>query len=119
MMTVKIRPEVLHFAEAMEEKLAINDHKGGWDSMSMERLFFRMKDEIREMEMAVKSLAADILYKGQTYTDRDARLVRQEAADVANFCMMMAENCDRLAKIVKGDEKRRDRKVQDDEVSND
>lgn len=72
------RPEVMRFARAMEEKLAENDHKGGWLDETFTWLLGRLEDEMRELKRAVR--------KGEP-----ARTVLREAADVANFAMMIAE----------------------------
>lgn len=75
-----LRLSVQRFAEQMEAKLRENDHKGscGWQSCSRGYLLRRLATEIRELRAVVKSGKAD--------------QVAAEAADVANFCMMLAEN---------------------------
>jgi len=71
------RPEVKAFADAMEAKLKANDHKGGWNNCgtSMQYLFDRLLEETEELEVAV----------------HDKNSVLEEAADVANFAMMIAD----------------------------
>lgn len=69
-----LRPEVIWFAQKMEERLAANDDKGGWGTESDEYLIKRIKEETEELEVAINSQIAD------------------EAADVANFAMMIADN---------------------------
>lgn len=73
-MTVKLRPVVAAFAEAMELKLRENDHKGHWRYCSGTYLFNRLRGEVNELSRA----------------PADQRLA--EAADVANFAMMIADN---------------------------
>ena len=78
-------PYVLAFAEAMEEKLAANRHKGdreGWLKDSPEALFARLEEETRELLCVLES--SYILSKTK---------VLHEAADVANFAMMIADVC--------------------------
>ena len=77
-----IRPEVMRFAEAMERKLKLNDYKGGWKgrdgrahwAMPPEELLDRAEKEFEELK------SCDI--------DND---VLDEAADVANYLMMMCD----------------------------
>lgn len=70
------RTEVLKFARAMEERLRANDHKGGWKSEDPTWLLGRMLEEAHELAQAVPDGA-----------------VLHEAADVANFCLMVADVC--------------------------
>jgi hypothetical protein len=74
---LKPRSEVRWFAKEMESTLKKNDHKGGWQKETMEYLFNRLKEEVDELEPA--------LY------DKYRKCIR-EAADVANFAMMIADN---------------------------
>jgi hypothetical protein len=73
-----LRPSVLRFAQQMEKKLRAHDDKGGWDKCSVIWLEKRMKEELHELEGAMLAGAPD---------DID-----DEAADVANFLMMISEN---------------------------
>lgn len=74
-----VRLEVLRFALLMEATLRANDRKGGWKSCTPSWLLRRLKAEVGELHRAsVKRLPqAD---------------VEREAADVANFAMMIADN---------------------------
>ena len=73
-------PYVAAFAREMEGKLACNRHKGdreGWlalDMTTLRKLLFR---ELDELEQAISW--------------GDANAVTEEAADVANFAMMIAD----------------------------
>ncbi len=71
-----IRREVRVFALAMEERLRANEHKGGWQVEAPTWLLGRCREEVDELESA-------------TYADADNIL--QEAADVGNFAMMVAD----------------------------
>jgi hypothetical protein len=71
-----LRPQVLAFAVAMEERLRANDRKGGWSSCTDTYLKNRTYEELREWYAAWKT--------GQP--------TLHEAADVANFLMMMADS---------------------------
>lgn len=70
-----VRPEVAAFAVAMEGKLKENDHKGGWSDCDKHWLMDRLYDEADELCGAVnRGVASEI---------------EGEAADVANFAMMI------------------------------
>jgi len=77
--TEEMRKEaVAKFAAAMEKKLLYNSHKGGWRELDYKYLFRRIHEELGELEKAVDA---------KTKPD----IVLDEAADVANFAMMIAE----------------------------
>jgi NTP pyrophosphatase (non-canonical NTP hydrolase) len=73
---VGLRPPVAWFANEMERQLQANDHKTGWDHMAARQLLNRLKQETIELERAIES----------------GKNVAEEAADVANFAMMIADN---------------------------
>jgi NTP pyrophosphatase (non-canonical NTP hydrolase) len=79
---VSLRPEVALFALEMERKLQENDHKGGWSRCTKQYLSMRLTQEREELRRAVE--------RG------DPNDIRREAADVANFAMMLADVCDGL-----------------------
>ena len=74
---MKLRPSVRRFAELMERELRANDHKGGWSDDAPNALLARLIEETGEMARAMV-IGGD---------------VAKEAADVANFAMMLSENC--------------------------
>lgn len=79
------RDEVVEFSLDMEEQLAKNDHKGGWDDLSIPHLMSRLAEEYAELTRVLQqpcSYEEDI--------KRDAEDIIAEAADVANFAMMIA-----------------------------
>ncbi|GIQ61511.1 hypothetical protein PACILC2_00790 [Paenibacillus cisolokensis] len=82
-----LRSEVQWFAEQMEENLRENDHKGGWENESIYWLFSRLKEESTELLRAV-DLVRDL--------HDDPKKIISEAADVANFAMMIADNARRI-----------------------
>ena len=65
-----MRETIRQFAEAMENVLAANDHKGGWDAERM---------GIYDLE---RGLAEEV---AEYYIDRTSK----ELIDIANFCMML------------------------------
>lgn len=72
-----LRPEVLAFARLMEAKLRTHDHdrgRQGWKDDDPKALYDRLLDEVKE-------LAFELWNKGTA----------DEAVDVANFAMMIAD----------------------------
>ena len=72
------RREVAWFACQMEQQLVLNDHKGGWTDCGTEWLLTRLLEEARELSVALTSCSP-------------LERVVKEAADVANFAMMIAD----------------------------
>lgn len=86
------RPEVQAFAILMEEKLRRNDSKGGWKNTPYHWLLGRVREEINELEAAMQNLvAANDMGTCEDIRDCRAKAAR-EAADIANFAMMIADN---------------------------
>lgn len=84
----RFRPEVRAIAEAMEFRLRKNEWKGGWGSMTASELFKRLGQEIVELRRETK--------RKPHPSQKD--YIQHEAADVANFAMMIADVCGALAK---------------------
>jgi hypothetical protein len=82
----KVREPVRWFAERMEQTLRANDYKGGWKHCSFKYLLHRMREELKELRLAIEA-----------YSDEE--IIIREAADVANFAMMVADNMRRKAGI--------------------
>jgi len=72
-----MRPSILRFAEVMEQKLARNDWKCGWNNEPQEWLFERLLHEVGELAEAIGKM--------------DSQAIIEEAADVANFAHMIAD----------------------------
>jgi len=70
------RDELLTFAVIMEQRLRANDHKTGWANLTNQWLLMRVRQELKELERALK----------------DRSNVHDEAADAANFLMMISDN---------------------------
>lgn len=83
---MKLREPLAWFSQRMEEKLRANDHKGHWSECDMIYLRSRIKEELEELENA---LGGEGLHR---YTSEEATQIVKEAADVANFCLMIADN---------------------------
>lgn len=77
----RLREPVRWFAGKMEEALQRNDHKGGWQNEYLWVLLHRIDEELAE------------LYKAAFQIEHSGPLenVIKEAADVANFAMMIAD----------------------------
>jgi len=71
------RKEIQWFSIKMEEKLCTHDRKGGWEDCSINYLAERILEEFKELLEAVE--------KGDG--------IIEEAADIANFAMMIATRC--------------------------
>jgi hypothetical protein len=69
--------KVVWFAHQMIGQLIANDDKGGWDDESLVYLLDRLSEEVQELKHALIE------------ADKDG--IIQEAADVANFAMMIAD----------------------------
>lgn len=74
---LNLRPEVAAFAALMEQRLRENDHKPGWKEDDPRELYERLDEEAGELDYALAI--------------RDG--IAKEAADVANFAMMIADVC--------------------------
>ncbi len=71
--------EAVHtFAISMIAELDANDHKGGWQHCSIGYLTRRLGNELAELRAAIRR------------KEPGAR-IRSEAADIANFAMMIAD----------------------------
>lgn len=69
---------VIRFVDVMLEKLGENRYKGHWSDMSQKWLLNRLRQETGELRRAIE---------GGKATE-----IAREAADVANFAMMIADN---------------------------
>jgi hypothetical protein len=74
-----LRSSVEWFATMMELKLQSNDDKPGWKDTNVNDLLDRVVDELDELTNAL-------------LLDHSPQAIIQECADVANFCMMIADN---------------------------
>ena len=96
MADIDVRPEVAAFALLMEAKLRENDHKGGWRRCTTTYLSRRLGNELEELRAVVSAFnKADSACDGEA-VEVLALAVGREAADVANFAMMLADLCDAL-----------------------
>jgi len=71
---------LMRFSQHMQEKLQENNHKRGWEDLSAKQLLRRLRTEVRELEKALDSRVLR------------PREIAREAADVANFAFMIADN---------------------------
>lgn len=77
-----VRSEVMQFAELMELALRDNDHKPGWRDDTARDLLRRASEELEELRDAIGRRGVAPSTPSQ---------IAREAADVANFCMMIAD----------------------------
>ena len=70
--------DVIWFKHRMLKQLSANSHKGGWTDLSDFYLFKRLVEEVEELQ--------DVLMSGKALPED----VINEAADIANFAMMIA-----------------------------
>jgi len=75
-----IRDSVVKFMFDMEDQLRANEHKGGWKHLDDSYLLARLMEELGELAVAIE------------YGTNKKEIIR-EAADVANFAMMIADKC--------------------------
>lgn len=74
---LKPRPAVQWFANQMEVKLKLNDHKCGWQYCELQYLSMRLTQERKELTAAIES--------------KEPAKVISECADISNFAMMIAD----------------------------
>lgn len=73
----KYGPDIRRFIDAMVFKLEKNVHKGRWDDLTIEQAFQLLKREVAELDVEVMG-------------DRNMVRTMLEAADVANFALIVA-----------------------------
>tara|TARA_X000001382_G_scaffold14966_2_gene9631 strand:- start:11206 stop:11694 length:489 start_codon:yes stop_codon:yes gene_type:complete len=73
--------DIHRFVSIMIEKLAKNAHKGHWDDVDVVNAFEMLQEEVSELESAI--------------FDEDAHNTQREAADVANFALIISSVLDR------------------------
>jgi hypothetical protein len=96
------RSKVDSFADAMEERLRANDHKGGWDNCTPRWLLQCLRSEVEELHEALELPCPRCGNK--TRGNHAAREVMREAADIANFAMMIADVRGALRQQKEGEE---------------
>ncbi len=93
---LKLRESVRRFAEQMELKLRENEHKGGWQDDLPEDLIDRIDEEIAELRASVSDEFFTACQGPSQERQIARRRIAREAADVANFCLMVADVSDAL-----------------------
>tara|TARA_R110000765_G_scaffold335353_1_gene425749 strand:- start:368 stop:697 length:330 start_codon:yes stop_codon:yes gene_type:complete len=73
--------DIWRFVVLMLDKLNRNIHKGHWDNVDVTQAFDLLIDEVEELRAAIK--------------EEDGDSVKLEAADVANFALIIASVLDR------------------------
>jgi len=86
------REPVCWFAGVMEAKLRENDHKGGWGDCDFDYLEKRIREELAELATVLMQYQIAALSPHEvTRTRYLGEKAKREAADVANFAMMIAD----------------------------
>ena len=70
---------LFRFAEMMSNVLRNNSHKSGWQSLTAHQCLRRMKQELGELERAVRE-------------KKPTREIQEEAVDVCNFAYFLCCN---------------------------
>lgn len=73
---------LFQFASAMSDELDRNSYKSGWHGCTDAYLLKRLSEEVEELRRALAR------------QPRNAKEVLSEAADVANFAFMLADNAE-------------------------
>lgn len=74
------------FAQEMTKKLEENNHKRGWDDIDLDYGLMRLREEVEELAPYVDEW---------DWRSSQAEAIVKEAADVANFAMMLAYAAER------------------------
>ncbi len=89
-----LRPTLAEFSVMVEARLAMNDHKGGWEECSSYVMMTKLFEEVRELDRAVHFVG---IAPGEEMMSFSQRMVSRrqwvsaEAEDVAAVAMMVAE----------------------------
>ena len=76
------------FAEEMEKELKTNDSKGSWEDEDVLWLFGRLLEEVEELRVILEQSDG---MESSCPDYKDVPDIISEAADVANFAMMIAD----------------------------
>ena len=96
----RLRPVLAKFSQLMELRLKENDYKGGWDKDTLEYLLSGLEGELKELSNNIRGY----IYcpKANVYEycppDTEEDNIISEAADVANFAMMIADRAHAMYK---------------------
>ena len=88
MTEIEYERKVEKFSQAMFKKLLDNRHKGDWSACDYAYLLRRLREETEELRFRLLGLI-----RSQATTPEQ---ILSEAADVANFAMMIADNAGAL-----------------------
>ena len=89
------------FVQVMRTKLRENSHKGGWAGIPVRVLLGRLRNELGELEAELGRFERENMFGTVPPEERGvmAEQVAREAADLANFAMMIADNVGGLARV--------------------
>ena len=80
------------FGAVMVERLQENSHKSGWANCDERELLGSAFGELHELHLALVDKKKNVDLCDQELSDEILQEIREEAADVANFAMMIAIN---------------------------
>lgn len=73
---IRLKEETKRFSKVMLKVLVDNIHKSGWEDMSPDDIYHRLRDELDELHLVVSG-------------EPRRRRVANEAIDIANFAMFL------------------------------
>jgi len=73
------------FASLMSAQLYRNKKKGGWSQLTPEHMLYRIRQELKELE-------GEVNWREECGSESSDLFIAMEAADVANFAMMIVDN---------------------------
>jgi len=82
---MKIRRVINDFSQHMEKRLRDNDRKPGWSKDTKEQLLEKLKDKVTELYIVLSKDEFSLFGK-------PVEEITKEAADIANYAMMIHDN---------------------------
>jgi len=99
--------------KAMLEKLKENEHKAGFNDITLDYAIHRTKDELIELNIEFENFKdTDFDYRNNKSDSNKQAMItslkktRREAADIANFSAMIILKCDKLINELRADYER-------------
>jgi NTP pyrophosphatase (non-canonical NTP hydrolase) len=80
------------FADDMQRQIEANSYKGGWKKEPIGWLFDRLRQESDELLIEIRKFEDSWMERDKKILIQLRKSIITEAADVANFAMMIADN---------------------------
>jgi len=93
---VHYRRLVSQFAQHMGDQMIANMEKSGWDGDSLSSLISRLNDEVEELVDATDAFECVLRHPGSADLEGQYKTLVKEAADVANFAMIIADRAKQM-----------------------